>query len=168
MPPAKPQIVVEIADRFGRLEIETGKIEALVKTVCERFALPRATVSIAVVDDALFCELNLRFRNSECVSDCLSFDLSEGPETGGEKLFDLVVNGEMALRESEFRNHSSECELALYITHALLHNLGFDDSSDAHAREMHDAEDEILRKLGYGSVYNAPINKEASGRRTDT
>jgi probable rRNA maturation factor len=168
MPLGKPQIVVQIADHFGRLQIEKEKIEELVKTVCRRFDLSRATVSIAVVDDERFSELNLRFRKSKSLSDCLSFDLSEGPETDAEKLFELVVNGQMAIREAELRNHSSQAELALYITHGLLHNLGFDDATPQGRREMHDTEDEILDKLGYGFVYNTPINKEEPGQRTDT
>lgn len=168
MPPEEPQIVVQIADRFGRLQIETQRIEELVKTVCRRFELARATVSIAVVDDERFCELNRRFRNSEYVSDCLSFDLSEGPENDEHKLLELVVNGQMALREAELRNHSSQAELALYITHALLHNLGFDDSTEEQEEQMHKAEDEILAKLGYGLVYNTPIKKEEPGRPKDT
>ena len=66
----------------------------------------------------------------------------------------MVVNGEMAVREAKLRGHSSEAELALYITHGLLHNLGFDDSTQSQARKMHDTEDEILQQLGYGLVYN--------------
>ena len=47
-----------------------------------------------------------------------------------------------------------EAELALYITHGLLHNLGFDDSTEMQAKKMHDTEDEILRQSGFGLVYN--------------
>ncbi len=44
--------------------------------------------------------------------------------------------------------------MALYITHGLLHNLGFDDADPEQARRMHAAEDEILQDFGYGLVYN--------------
>jgi len=60
----------------------------------------------------------------------------------------------MAVREANLRGHSSEAELALYITHGLLHNFGFDDSTPGKARKMHNVEDEILQQLGYGLVYN--------------
>ena len=160
MPPAKPEIVVQIANEVEGLEVQAGKTEELVAAVCKRFGLVAATVSIAIVDDERFRELNLRFRKSESVSDCLSFDLSEGPETDSEKLFELVVNGQMAVRQATLRNHSSQAELALYMVHGLLHNLGFDDVREGRAEEMHNTEDEILGQLGYGLVYNTPIKKE--------
>jgi len=50
-------------------------------------------------------------------------------------LFELVVNGEMAVRQALLRKHSSQAELALYITHGLLHNLGFDDAAEDQAKK---------------------------------
>lgn len=160
MPPVKPEIVVQIADEFDGLDIEPRKIEELVKAVCERFGLGKATVSIAIVDDERFREVNQRFRKSKSTSDCLSFDLSEDPEAKSERLFELVVNGEMAVKQALLRKHSSRAELALYITHGLLHNLGFDDAAEDQAKEMHNTEDEILKRLGYGLVYNTQIKTE--------
>jgi probable rRNA maturation factor len=60
----------------------------------------------------------------------------------------------MAVRQANLRGHSSEAELALYITHGLLHNLGFDDSTQGQAEKMHNIENEILQQLGYGPIYN--------------
>ena len=100
-------------------------------------------------------ELNREFLNSKASTDCLSFDLSEDKK--GLKIFDMVVNGEMAVRQANLRGHSSEAELALYITHCLLHNLGFDDATKSQARKMHETEDEILQEFGYGAVYNKSI-----------
>jgi len=96
--------------------------------------------------------LNREFLNSKATTDCLSFDLSDDEK--GAKIFDLIVNGEMAVRQANKRGHSSEAELALYITHGLLHNLGFDDSVQSQTRKMHETEDEILQEFGYGLVYN--------------
>jgi len=80
--------------------------------------------------------------------------LSDDEVPQSPKLFELIVNGEMAVRQANLRGHSSKAELALYITHGLLHNFGFDDSIPSKARKMHDTEDEILQQLGYGLVYN--------------
>ncbi|MBN2270548.1 MAG: rRNA maturation RNase YbeY [Sedimentisphaerales bacterium] len=160
MPPAKQGIIVQITQHFDGLEVRRVNIEKLVKAVCRRFALAGATVSIAVVDDRRFVEVSSRF-GGKAVSDCLSFDLSEN----GQPHFELVVNGEAALREAGLRNHAGEAELALYITHGLLHNLGFDDATEAEARQMHQTEDEILQQLGYGVVYNTQIRTERRDRK---
>lgn len=150
MPPAKQEVIVQIARQFDGLDVRPAKIEKLVKTVCRRFGPAGATVSIAIVGDQRFVEVNSRFGGSKSTSDCLSFDLSEK----GEAHFELVVNGEMAVKEANLRKHAGEAELALYITHGLLHNLGFNDATEGEAKQMHETEDEILQQVGYGVVYN--------------
>lgn len=150
-------IVIKIIKNFEDVDMSALKIKKLVKALCHRFgehkpAETRYEISIAVVDDNQIIRLNKQFLGSESVTDCLSFDLSDDP--GGPKIFDLVVNGQMALRQANQRGHSGEAELALYITHGLLHNLGFDDSAKDQARKMHETEDEILQEFGYGIVYN--------------
>ena len=155
-------IVIQITRNFETMDVSLSKLEKLAKTVCSRFAGPgtpgtRYEVSIAIVDDAEIRELNSRFLNHQTITDCLSFDLSDDEKT---KIFDLVVNGEMAVRQADLRGHSSEAELALYITHGLLHNLGFDDRTSDQARTMHDTEDEILQQMGYGFVYNRNLRAQ--------
>jgi probable rRNA maturation factor len=154
-----PDIIIHVAENFKDIDIDISppEIKKLVKAVCNRFTgcEPRNTgyeVSIAIVDDNEIRELNRRFLNRKTTTDCLSFDLSDDEKE--QKIFDLVVNGQMALRQANLRGHSGKAELALYITHGLLHNLGFDDSADGRARKMHQTEDEILQQLGYGLVYN--------------
>jgi len=111
-------------------------------------------VSIGIVDDAGITELNRRFLGHEGTTDSLSFDLSDSASPEDTRVFDLIVNGELAVREAARRGHGADAELALYITHGLLHNLGFNDATAAEARRMHRTEDEILQDLGYGLVYN--------------
>ena len=148
------EITVHIAGNFKDIEVRPPELRKLVKAICNRFKLSKVTVSIAIIDDAQIRKLNSQFLNRKSITDCLSFDLSDDKEPKSPKLFELIVNGEMAVRQANLRGHSSEAELALYITHGLLHNFGFDDSTPNKARKMHDTEDEILQQLGYGLVYN--------------
>ena len=144
-------IVVQIAKNFKDIDVNLPKLKKLVKAVCTRFKLSKATVSIAIVDDAEIRKVNKQFLNRSSTTDCLSFNLSDND---AKKSFELVVNAEKAVKEANLRGHSSEAELALYVIHGLLHNLGFDDSTQGQAKKMHDTEDEILQQLSYGSVYN--------------
>jgi len=152
---ARQNIVVEVTAHPGSPDVNPLDLEELVKTVCKRFEVSNATIGIAIVDDAEFREINSRFLNRKSTSDCLSFDLSEESEPKSGRVFELVVNGDMAVKQAALRGHSSRDELALYVTHALLHNVGFDDSTETRAGEMHKIEDEILQQLGYGLVYNS-------------
>jgi probable rRNA maturation factor len=154
----KPDIVVQMfhpqrsAKNFKNINISSLKLKKLIKAVCNRFKLSKAEISIAIVDSAQIRKMNKRFLNKDRPTDCLSFDLSDSNKNS-IKSFEFVVNGEMAVREAKLRGHSSEAELALYITHGLLHNLGFDDSTKKQAEKMHNTEDQILQELGYGPVY---------------
>lgn len=147
-------ITVQITNHWEKLPIDEPQLKKLVRAVCRRFGLQRARISIGVVGDADSAGLNERFLGHRGPTDCLSFDLSDETEPAGRKVFDLIVNGEQALREAARRGHEARAELALYVTHGLLHALGFDDATAAQARRMHRMEDEILQHLGYGLVYN--------------
>jgi probable rRNA maturation factor len=152
-----PLIKVQIANNFPGLKITPSKSKKLIDAVFDHFPKAKTLetiISIAIVEDAEIRKLNRKFLNRRSNTDCLSFDLSETQSTGSPKTFELVVNGEMAVRQANLRGHSPQAELALYITHGLLHNLGFDDSSDSKAKKMHQMEDKILQQLGYGLVYN--------------
>ncbi len=145
---------IEITTHFEVPSVEPIQIEALVKAICRRFELVDTTISVGIVGDEEITELNERFLNHEGTTDCLSFDLSDPDDTQTGRVLDLIVNGQMAIRQARQRGHSSVAELALYVTHCLLHQLGFDDVTPEQAKEMHTAEDEILQHLGYGLVYN--------------
>ncbi len=147
-------ITIQITNHLEKLPADTPNLKKLVRAVCRRFGVAHARISIGIVDDAEISVLNKRFLHHERTTDCLSFDLSDETEPQGQKVFDLIVNGELALREAARRGHEVRAELALYITHGLLHDLGFDDATEEQARRMHRTEDEILLHLGYGLVYN--------------
>jgi len=147
-------ITIQITNHVETLPANTPQLRKLVRTICRQFGISSARISIGIVDDAEITVLNRRFLNHAGTTDCLSFDLSDETEPEGHRVFDLIVNGALALREAARRGHEAEAELALYLTHGLLHDLGFDDATAEQARRMHRTEDEVLLQLGYGLVYN--------------
>ncbi len=124
----------------------------LIRAIYARFGIEKSRVGIVVVDNKYIRKLNEEFLHRKAVTDCIAFDLSPG--TDKQKLFEIIVNGQRAKSEAAKRGHSFEAELALYITHGLLHNLGFDDNLPSEARKMHRLEDEILQQQGFGPVYD--------------
>ena len=152
-------IAVLIARHFRDIEVSVPKLKKLIKSIGARFNLADASVSIAIVDDDEITKVNKRFLHKDNTTDCISFDLSDDEypaDSNGNytRIFELIVNGQMAILQSEQRGHSPEAELALYVTHGMLHNLGFDDATKSQAAKMHNTEDEILEQLGYGTVYH--------------
>ena len=143
-------IVVDITCNRRGLDVDFDRLRRLIRSICRRFALKRAVINIAIVGDEAIKKVNADFLNTPEPTDVISFDLSE--ETGA-KSFELIINAEEAARQAIQRGHSTEAELALYITHGLLHNLGFDDADETSGEKMHSTEDEILQQAGFGIIY---------------
>lgn len=145
----KKRIIVEInCDDEEPFDLE--KLSSLAKSICNRFSLTAATVSIAIVDDRAITKINEDFLDHQGQTDVISFDLSDDENS---KNFEIVINADQAARQSAERGHSTEAEIALYLTHGLLHNLGFDDQDEQQAKKMHETEDTILKEEGFGIIY---------------
>jgi probable rRNA maturation factor len=143
-------IVVHITCDQQVFDVDFDRLRELARRVCRRFGLERAAINIAIVGDDAIKKVNADFLNTPQPTDVISFDLSE--ETGA-KSFDLIINAEEAARQAIKRAHSTEAELALYITHGLLHNFGFEDADETESQKMHSTEDEILQQAGFGIIY---------------
>ena len=144
---------IYIKREFKGINCRDSKIVKLVKAVCRRYKIKNILISIAVVDSRKIKILNLKFLRRKKNTDCLSFDLSLPKDK--TKIFDIIVNGQLACKEAVKRGHSPQAELMLYITHGLLHNLGFDDHNTKDARKMHTLEDKILLQHGFGKIYDS-------------
>jgi probable rRNA maturation factor len=144
-------ITVQITSQIREPAIDTKRYEALTRSILKQFAVDRAVVSIAIVDDERIIEINSRFLDRTTATDVISFDLSD--EGDDCRTFDIVINADQASRQANDREHSVCAELALYITHGMLHNLGFDDADEEQAKKMHAMEDQILQDAGFGKIY---------------
>ena len=122
----------------------------------------RATISVALVDDAAIHALNRRFLDHDWPTDVITFPLSEGdePVLAGE----LVVSAETAAATARAAGVAPWHELALYLVHGLLHLLGYDDSADDDRHAMRRREDEVLSRLGLTNTFPASAVTEGGAR----
>ena len=146
-------IKIRIADTYRRLDFNAARLRKMLRALCERFAVRRADISIVIVNDTQIKKVNKEFLGRSYITDVISFDLSD--EDGDGKVFELVINAQESRRQAKSRGHSAEAELALYIVHGFLHDVGFDDAKQRAAKRMHQAEDEILEEFGYGITYRS-------------
>ena len=145
-------ITIQVNKNFTNISFNSKRLHKLIKEVCRHFQVRNAVIEIEMVGDSAIRELNIKFLGNRRTTDCISFDLTENNSTA--KLYQIAVNAQKARREAKKRNHSHQAELALYVLHGLLHNLGFDDKIDKNADTMHKTEDRFLQEAGYGLVYN--------------
>ena len=151
------QVNVQVAHICDDVNLPSAGIEELVKEICGRFDFSNAMVSIAIADDEHITRLNEQFLKKNNTTDVLSFDLSDDHDKK-EKCFEIVVNAQQALRHAENHKHSAQTELALYIAHGLLHQMGFDDHEPDQTEKMHKTEEQILQHLGYDFEYDFKEN----------
>lgn len=131
--------------------VDTERLAGHVRMVLERFGVPGAHVDVAIVDDATIRRVHAEYLDDDSTTDVISFDLSDDDEN---RCFEIVVNESQAARESARRGLGLDSELALYVTHGLLHQLGYDDAEADAAAAMHRKEDKLLEQSGYGTTYH--------------
>lgn len=111
--------------------------------------------SLTFVDDAAIQKFNNEYRGYDRPTDVLSFSQLEGdedfpvPEEGPQVLGDVVVSVERARMQAEERGHTFEAELALLITHGVLHLLGEDHDTPERKETMWARQQAVLDALGY-------------------
>ena len=123
------------------------------------------SVSVSFVEEDEIKELNRRFRDTDSVTDVLSFpmygdrdelmaDLDMIGEEAGEdspeeiSLGDVVICGEKIRQQAAEYGHSEDRELVYLFVHSMLHLLGYDHLEDEERKLMRAEEDRIMEGLG--------------------
>lgn len=112
-------------------------------------------VNLAFVDEATIADLHLEHLGLEGPTDVLSFPLEDDPKAalvasgGGPPVLlgDAVVCVAVAERQAAEHGVALDDELALLVTHAGLHLLGYDHEVHAEAEAMEAREAELIRAL---------------------
>ncbi len=137
----RSQILVDISDTQGHLQVDDRSIERLVKLVLDAENRRRASISIALVDDKTIHALNRAHLSHDWPTDVISFPLSApGADLAGE----LVVSVETACATARELGIEPTAELSLYVIHGLLHLCGYDDHTEVDIARMRQREEELL------------------------
>jgi probable rRNA maturation factor len=139
----KKSPVIRISSTQKALRVPRKQITELIPFVAQQEGVTLAEVDVAVVDESEMAGLNRRYLSHAGLTDVLSFDLSDS-QTGCGLSLQIIVCGEVAVRQGRAHGPSPRQELMLYVVHGLLHQMGYDDSSIRGAARMHAREDEIL------------------------
>jgi probable rRNA maturation factor len=131
---------------------EVDWLSQQVRRVAGLCGLHQVDLDLVIVDDAMMSDLHQRFARVEGTTDVLTFDLreqSDGADVEGE----IYICHDEAARQADQRRHPVRHELLLYAIHGLLHLLGYDDHEPADHQAMHAREDELLKRIGVGPVF---------------
>ncbi len=167
-----PEIAVTRHTKAVR--VSADRLRRLIRFVVDAEGYRIAALDLAIVPDAEMKALNRRYLGSAALTDVLTFDLSGpahdgrvhdggGRERGAGLVAQVVVCGDLAVRQARLRGHSAARELMLYVVHGLLHLMGYEDGSVRGAAGMHAREDELLVLFGERPAYARPPRARRGG-----
>lgn len=133
----------------------SGWLESHVLAAAQRLGMDQGRISLAVVSDEAMARLHEQHRGESGSTDVLTFDLRDpSAQTEASIDADVVICLDEAAREAHARSHATRLEVLLYAVHGLLHLQGYDDHHPDDARAMHQKEDELLKAIGIGPIYD--------------
>lgn len=118
---------------------------------------PDAEVAVLLIDEAEMASYNHRFLDRHGPTDVLAFPVEEllpgvvpdiGPNGPPLVLGDVVVAPSFVRRQAADHDIDFDDEMALMVTHGILHLLGYDHVEDEEAERMESRERDILTKAG--------------------
>jgi rRNA maturation RNase YbeY len=163
---------IAVSSRLRR-RLRLSLLHALAGKILKAAGASRSDLSLLLVGDRAMRRLNRRYRRMDRTTDVLAFPMrhvrsrltpsaaarfarSGGPAIasgdGGHAPFlgDVVISLPQAARQAKQAGHSIERELAVLVTHGVLHLLGYDHKRSAReARRMLRREQAVLRRVGY-------------------
>jgi probable rRNA maturation factor len=112
-------------------------------------------MSVNLVDNKKIQEINNDYRNTDSITDVISFALEETDQIKinglPHELGDLFISLEKAKTQSLEFNHTYKRELAFLAVHGFLHLLGYDHTKSTDDEKiMFNLQGEILTKYGIG------------------
>ena len=115
--------------------------------------IPRAEISIAVVGDKRMADIAQKYTRRRYRTDVFAFNLSDNSRqlTG-----QVIINSALAREQAGKLKTDPAAELALYLTHGLLHLAGYDDHRIPEAEEMYLLSRKYLMKSGFKKVPPMP------------
>lgn len=145
-------MAIDIDDSSGVTWVNTALIEAQAAYLLDRLHLdPDADVSILLVDEDEMARLHVEWMDEPGPTDVLSFPMDDlragdpsGPRVEGI-LGDIVLCPTVAAQQAEAAGHPVDVELALLLTHGVLHLLGHDHAEPEEHERMFSLQAELLQ-----------------------
>jgi len=123
----------------------------------------KVELGLVIVSQEKVQQLNLKYLDRDEPTDVLAFSMLPEPATGEEAKVDLphfvvppdgvlhlgevIISYPQAVIQAEEHQHSVRKEIALLITHGILHLLGYDHDGPELERQMGTRETEILSSI---------------------
>jgi probable rRNA maturation factor len=139
---------IKIKNLQKKIKVNQGRLRALAEGVLCSQGVMNAEVSVLLVNDARIRTMNRRFLKKDTPTDVIAFRMADGvfAEVHPELLGDVIISLETAWRQSRALQVALPDEINLYLTHGLLHLLGYVDTTKKGFRIMEKTQKELIKK----------------------
>jgi len=134
-------MAVLVDDRKSRVRVDRRGLARAAQRALSEVGRPAGAVEVAVVGDAEIRALNRAHRGVARRTDVLAFPM-ESP--AGALVGQVVISAETASRQARRLGVPCALEMALLVTHGVLHLVGYDDRDPVEATLMHRRERDLL------------------------
>ncbi len=140
---------VQLNNLQKRIIIDEVKLKRIAKKILKSEGKNDAELSIVLTDNRKICLLNKKFRKIDKPTDVLAFSMREGEDSNINPalLGDVVISLETAARCAKQLKITREEEIYRYLTHGVLHLLGYDHRHKLEREVMKEREESILKAL---------------------
>ncbi|MFO0947130.1 MAG: rRNA maturation RNase YbeY [Planctomycetota bacterium] len=134
-------IKIAFANHQKHLKIDRRSLARLARQVLKEEGVADADLSVTFVDNGKMHELNRTYLAHDYPTDVLTFPLSDdaSPLSG-----EIIISAEYAIGEAAEYGNTPDREVALYLTHGILHLCGYDDRSKGKAKVMAARQEALL------------------------
>lgn len=140
------------------VELDLTALHTLADLVVAEEGYPQSTeVTLLLINEKEIAGYNQRFLDRDGPTDVLAFPVEEllpgvvpehDPHGPPLMIGDVVIAPSYVQRQAEDLGVSFEDEMALMVTHGILHLLGYDHEKDPDAERMEQRERDLLSKVG--------------------
>lgn len=126
---------------------EIKKLEEYMKFTVHKLKIEKAVFNIIFVSNEEIHDINKTYRNTDRVTDVISFALEDNKDIVYEDfrlLGDIYIAIDVAYDQAIEYNHSREREVCFLATHGLLHLLGYDHMTIEEEKIMFKEQEELL------------------------
>ena len=152
---------IHIEQQSGLIELSPDQIEALAREVLSQENVNTDQLSIYFVSTETISALHEQFFNDPTPTDCITLPIDSPQESKNGNtphiLGEIFVCPSTAEEYIQKNGGKLEEELSLYIVHALLHLVGYDDIDQEDQKMMREAEKKHLQHLKKNSLLLALI-----------
>ena len=128
---------------------EINKLEEYLKFVVKKLNIEKGIFNIIFVSNEEIHKINKEYRNTDRVTDVISFALEDNPDIVYDDfrlLGDVYIAIDVAYNQAIEYNHSREREVCFLATHGILHLLGYDHMNEEEEKEMFSLQEKLLQE----------------------